>query len=953
MSKKKGKGKPKETGELEREATAAFHCAMEAFGIESNRLTDGNKDEQEDNLEPSWSMKGNKKARTLKWSSPGSSGESVRSQAVRLLDRHRSDSNDTVSPAPAASAPNEKENNEDDEDTSAVEELLIRRVRHYFDDTNPSHATLSIVHARRLLEASSGDLDLAAGFYWDEYFANTSNASSMGRDERRASKRRSSQQGDSDEEGNDSTANQKANNQQLPGGDLETDGNDADRGVRFDDVFEPEDPLRQADEIGGPMIDADELNNHDGHDAVPDIDEVGVRERAIPGDEPDVAHNVAGSVSVSDDEAGAAGIWRMAGRRNFHQHAVRTIAGDTVPIMEMAGNDIDTTGRQQFKSDISSVNGEEGDDEDGLSDGDWLLNDELVSSQNMRPPTEILWGISDNAGVVSESAADHFINPDEEDEDENRHQGRAKVGIHMTWLNTGFYMAKCGTGLKTKEPPDDDFSLEQLQQQRNSQRTGTGNENIPTFHCRGITALPSIVTAMMYTGTSVQGNVVDCTSSRTPFVYLSENERIKEFESRLVDALTALLHIALKSSTDRKKRILEKEIPPKNGSDDGDRRKKQMIRRKLRLCPTCHWKEDGTGEPTVPSGKNAGHRVLLRTSYTSVDDLRAYVLSNMRSFTGKGGCALLLETIVTIHGSGSISRMIKKSRRSAGLPTTEGIKLVTCNCNQHRGFTAHTSAPADDSPVLDSSPINFRCMSIELLSLLLTGTVHSTLNGWSTGALGFGILSNATDRVGTSLARPEQPVWIVCEDSCYNVIWLDRSKSDDSSVSQVDKAGNSFYLVHWNAWFGTPKRRSGLRVITARQAWSPPIVVMKPKLSSNRSVLDSIMERRTHKPSNNVVSSDEHEEASETSAITEQEMLQVKAHPDDQKYYPRSFKRWRYDVEAPATIEGSNEKHAVKWTPFHKLTCHQQNIVEMNLAPTIARILWTRWPKASVDSFEN
>jgi hypothetical protein len=951
MSKKAEQGKPKDAGDndhLEQEASEAFHRAMQAYGIE---LPDRHHHQR-----------------------------NSASQDSRL--------NGAPAAAPevaaAASAPRKDDyddhyddDDDDNNNTTAVAEQLILRVKHYFGDTHPSNASLTVVQARRLLEASSGDLDLAAGFYWDEYFANTAQEEISQRSNKREEQQDSNDAAYHENGGIHEGDHPEGIERELAGDevvhDMEAAATQRSRNAKtLRRAYDEYDPIRRIRRrLGNQLHEAEEHDeeeepvenhgqeenvadeDHDDEDDDEDAAAARVPERAIPADEGEPAHNVAGSVSVSDDEAGSGGVWRMAGRRAFSvqpdARSARIVHGSSVSTNR---NDADNASSNTKPSQSLDSTAERNDleDEECLSDNDWLLNDDIGASLALRAPTVLLWGLSNSERAHAEGDAGNVVAPEEEDEDNDGLQGDNKVGIPPNWLSSGFHMSQCASGLTTKAPADDDeAALLYWRQQRNNSTSAPINATPSPFHCLGITALLSIVTAMIYTGASVQGNMVDCSFSRKPFVHLSEQERTQEFESRLVDALTALIHIALKSSTDRKKRALEKEKPA-NDNDDGRLKREQMIRRKLRLCPTCHWTNDGTGEPKLPQGKNAGQRVRIRTSYTSVSDLRAYVLSNMRSFTSRGGCALLLETIVAIHGPGSISRMIRKARRVAGLSSTGNTYLTSCGCSSLANSTSQASGENTGPAVLESRQSMNKCMSNELLSLLLTGTVHSTLSGWSTGGLGFGLLSNSSDKVGSGLARPDQPVWIVREDSGYSVLWLDRSKSNDVSVSKVDKPGDSFYLIQWSGLFGIDMKRSGMRVITARQTWTPPIIAKAPsKLGSKKSILDCIVERRRNK--SHVVSSDEQDEESYNSRITDEEMEQVKVHPEDQKYYPGAFKRWRYHVVDLVQTDQEQKMPSVMWTPFYKLTERQQQIVETKLAPTISCILWTRWPKATIDSF--
>ena len=77
-----------------------------------------------------------------------------------------------ASAAPASSA---------DADASAsaawLLPLLMERILNYFDGAEPPDAGVDPDLALQLLDASAGDIDVAAGFFWDNYLANASRLS--------------------------------------------------------------------------------------------------------------------------------------------------------------------------------------------------------------------------------------------------------------------------------------------------------------------------------------------------------------------------------------------------------------------------------------------------------------------------------------------------------------------------------------------------------------------------------------------------------------------------------------------------------------------------------------------------------------------------------------------------------------------------------------------------------
>ena len=430
-------------------------------------------------------------------------------------------------------------------------------------------------------------------------------------------------------------------------------------------------------------------------------------------------------------------------------------------------------------------------------------------------------------------------------------------GIPRTWMNAGFQMAiamERGGGGKTKAlglslrpPHEEDMAFFCHQTLMHSD---TNHKRVPPpYHCRGVTALLSVVTALLYTGASVQNDHVSCYSARQPVLDLldlvaeNNNKRKekkeanddkslkstaapykREFEARLADALSALLRIAAQASVERKRRALEL---LEKSKDPADQRKWQKLERKLQLVPTCWWSTDrGSGEVRLPEGNDEDDgrtcNIQVTTSLTNVQDLRAYVVGNMKAFTSSGGCALFLETILRIHGKGAVQRMIRRARQKAGLTTkttadnkdrtnNQSTTMVYCTCD-----TRHHRRMAEDKPYaqkmkakakkhqegVDTSPKGHDCVSIELLSLLLTGSVHSTLQGWSTGPLGVGLLTDTPGQVSRGLTRPEKPVWILRGPTCYSVVWLDGSHDHADTFSRVDCPGQVSALTHWNCWYG-------------------------------------------------------------------------------------------------------------------------------------------------------
>ena len=501
--------------------------------------------------------------------------------------------------------------------------------------------------------------------------------------------------------------------------------------------------------------------------------------------------------------------------------------------------------------------------------------------------------------------------------------------IPSTWLHASFSPHEKAFGLALKNPKAEDVAENSWQMQQNhagdASPNNRRNKTLPLpFHCRAVSAILSIVTAMMYSGASIASNQVTCSSSRVPFLELTEEERLREFEGRLIDALSSLIFIAARASMKRKEKALAKlvakkrrkkrskkndELTDDEEDDDDDHSNAQQnsietkAARRLNLCPVAWWKDSAQGDPIQPADQwhqsaddsSNGPWIQLGISYTNIADIRAYVLSNFRSFCAPGGVALLLETIVCIHGKGAVSRMLRIARERTGkaatsAPDTAAVAssddtssknpfLISCDCEERQRKRLQDSSLTQAAKrkllnALDTTPPGHDCVSVELISLLATGKIHSTWKGWSTGPLGFGFLSQTVGEIGHALLRPEKPVWVLKGPTTYTVLVMDHTfhgdnldeacgipkpvKKDDggkavkkalspskpkaapclkmsqcSSTSRIrdlheaqlfaqqDRPGYVACMKHINCWFQV-RNLSGLRLITDRPKWSPP-----------------------------------------------------------------------------------------------------------------------------------
>jgi len=247
---------------------------------------------------------------------------------------------------------------------------------------------------------------------------------------------------------------------------------------------------------------------------------------------------------------------------------------------------------------------------------------------------------------------------------------------------------------------------------------------------------------MMYSGASIQGKSINCSqSSRKPFAELTEEERKREFEPRLADALAAILYAAAKNSAKRREAAIQrlerrvkreergclkqsksrkkgkkKSKGSDTGKDDADKEKDmayldwqrmriQQLRRRLRLCPVARWEDipltnvprypprpsslpDGGGsdndtnndDRSSGSSLNGGAEVKISVSYTNIADLRQYVEAAMKSFRAPGGCALFLETLVRITGIKRIRRCLSNEKVPSKIMESVSITPALLAC---------------------------------------------------------------------------------------------------------------------------------------------------------------------------------------------------------------------------------------------------------------------------------
>lgn len=569
---------------------------------------------------------------------------------------------------------------------------------------------------------------------------------------------------------------------------------------------------------------------------------------------------------------------------------------------------------------------------------------------------------------------------DEEDVDHDADEG--SVHIPISWLRTGLRLSECGNGLTVRAPSDDEWERDR----RGGGRRGTqhlatrdgplkGARGLFPYNCKGVSVLLSTVTALIYSGASIRGGTdVACDLDRVPFDELTPEQRRREFDPRLVDALSSLIFLAARAGSrrceerlavydrhwaHRVKTIGRYNIPPEEEDDYATKR--LALQRRAQVCQVCWWETNPTDGATIyPEGRDPSD-VRFRTSFTPISDLRSYVKTHLRSFKEPGGCALLLETILRCHGP---------------LMAMPPASLLKCRCSES---LQHLERSGKDKSFMMPMPEEHNCVTTDLLSLLLTGEIRSTYEGWSADVFGIGLLraeEKGAPSVCARLLRPIKPIWICLGDLGYSTLFLD-TKGLVGSADLLEDPGRALRLAHWNCWKG---ERTGFRVITSMHGEKPyrHLPRQQPVLIDNisdseehegrRTVTDSIVERlhleqkrdapmpwRSGGDGGGMLFGVADATNPNLKPITDQELLSVSSHPEDEKYYPGQFRRWRFRFSgAPNNAMALNSLGGgggVEWIPFYRLHSRQRLVVEMKLAPRICGVVRSRWPLATVRDF--
>jgi len=721
------------------------------------------------------------------------------------------------------------------------------------------------IRARHILEACAGNMDLAVSIYWEDIVA--------------------AQQAPPANGNYNNNAQLPHHREDLPPPPLPAAAQAGQLQLQQQQQQQqqhPQHPQQQRPQLDAPL-------NNDNQDNV----------HAQP--PPGAPHAVGAAAAaewanVSDDEA-ASGHTTKRGIRSTSAYVNKggSHKWDTLFQKKRSRNQDNIEGEICYTEEEDEDNDDDEEEQPEEADN---YDDPLSTSKE---PLSLLWGpIIQNRNTSTEGTSSTTT---------TAAAAAASTRIPDHWKMTGLTLAASKHGPIVMPPPTPSSTTADRVSSHHP-RNSTGTPIINTQYCTGITAVISILTALLQSKVTLQGSKLTQHSDvRRRYADIpSVNKTKKLYEQYLVEAITCLLWIAAESVYSHKKRNQRKHAKKKNthhptpiiSSTTNLHKGKMSLAQSRQLCRVCTWRGN-TEEDASTSGwqPNSTSRVdpsstpigeAIHTTWTNQNDLRAYVISCMPLFTGPGGCALLLETILRIHGVQRVERMLSMKRNSSN----KGMPLLRCSCEEHNGCLTSSSSSLSTKTTAAAKAVN--CMSVELLSLLLTGTIHTDFTSWSAQQLGIGLLScSSPNEIGWALKNPLQPIWILRCDTSYSCIFLQNEKD----TSYMNHHGVNLPMVHWSCV--SPGVESKFCVVTARRL----VQALSPETE------------------------DKDEEKNCLSSL--------QCHPEDRINYPTNYKRWRFTFSAKTD-----------WKPYFRLSSNEKDKVDHRYAPRINLAVWSRFPKADI-----
>lgn len=877
---------------------------------------------------------------------------------------------------------NRNNNNNNDEVTAVVRQItvLARAAGH-------RHHTADRSRIRRLLEATgAGQAELAAQLYWDDFLASSLTAGSGGMN-------------NNSNNNDDNAAAQEDNNDNTMN--LEDDEEDDS------DEMEEMEEIQYPPPVAAPprRTSRNRHNNNRKKSLTRQRLQQRLEAHAPPAkqkkaDSEDDDDNVKGMAVVQtarrrlipQKRAADPAVQRLVAQAKATMQQVAREAPEKLHVTTAAGNTSSTHHGSKNKSKACSG---------ALPADDWVWAAVDQEREKIPPtsPSAVLWGTSssekgaavvtrqdDQASDSNSISSNNNNNNNDEDADSEKEvalpSAAADAVIPLEWLRVGMTLDdETAMGLVLPKPTAADNGLAFDAWQQVALKRQKKNQQPPPFYCRAATAVLSIITALLHAGVQVEDAAAVSSGSggstllrirtqayETPWTTLSKQERQQQFDVRLTQALTCLFYRAAVVARTRRLQALQQ---GDHDDDDDDvnaaarqRVRRQAARRKVqRICPVLGWPSgttaaDGTAAEPAVHVPTAEQPTTFSTSFTNIQDLHLYTASQLTHFQKPGGVALLLETLVQMHGPATLAQLLAASSGN-GTASSSPSSLICCTCAQ-RDEAAHKPHIGKKDTTQQNEP-KADCCGVELVSLLLTGSIHSTWQDWSTDPLGIGILSDQAV-LSKTLTRPLLPLWILVGPTVYSVLWADPKQPDESQQQRQQQGPAVVRLEHWNAWY---QNRTGtqLRLSMGRHDWKPP----PSTAEANPMEVDAddeyfchsytlrILEERRRKRCRIAEERQGLEVVDPNAVFTAAQRAQVRPHPDDVRLYPENYTLWRYDGTVWPQGDGHDNQDAKprsRWIPYHRLTAREQRLVQGSLGPAICNILRTRWPTSTLDALE-